>query len=173
MTRGKSICNVLATGLLLTACSVSSPIVPSPKEDSCKNVVEEETDVVFHPCEKEAIVVPIPYRPDYVDEDKVYDVVDEMPSFPGGPKAMFDYLAENVQYPKEIGETCAQGRVIISFIIEKDGSITEPTVVKSIHPALDKEALRVVRSMPKWTPGSQNGVRVRVKYVIPVTFRLE
>ena len=172
MTRGKSICNLLAiiNLMLLTACNTSNPIVPSSKEDHSNN----DAEAILHPCEKDRIV--IPYRPDYVedvDENKVYDVVEQMPKFPGGPKAMFEYIAYNVQYPKEMGETCAQGRVIVSFVVEKDGSLTDIKVVKSVYPALDEEALRVVKSMPKWISGSQNGVKVRVRYVIPVTFRLE
>ena len=171
MARGKTMCNVLASIsiMFLIACNASSQTIPSSEKDSCNN----DASAIFHPCEKDKIVVP--YRPDYVedvDEDKVYDVVDDMPKFPGGPKAMFDYLAYNVQYPKEMGEVCAQGRVIVSFVVEKDGSLTDFKVLKGVYPALDKEALRVVRSMPKWIPGSQNGVRLRVKYVVPVTFRL-
>ena len=94
-----------------------------------------------------------------------------MPSFPGGQKALTEYLAKNVQYPME--ETCGQGRVIVSFFVEKDGRITEANVVRSLSSALDEEALRVVNAMPKWRPGKQNGVCVRVKYTLPVTFRLQ
>ena len=116
--------------------------------------------------------VPLPL-PLTNDDSKIYDVVEQMPMFPGGQKALMEYLADNVRYPKEMEETCVQGRVIIKFVVEKDGSITDSKVVKSVHPALDEEALRVVKSMPKWIPGSQNGERVRVKYLIPVTFRLQ
>ena len=176
MTRGKSICNVLTSIsiILLIACNASSQTVPSSKKDSCNNDVKEEAGVLLHPCEKDKIV--IPYRPDYVepvDENKVYDVVEEMPSFPDGDKAMHEYLRKNIQYSDEMEESCVQGRVIISFVVEKDGSLTDFKVVKSVDPAYDKEALRVVKSMPKWIPGSQNGVKVRVKYLVPVTFRLE
>ena len=176
MTRGKSICNVLTSIsiILLIACNASSQTVPSSKKDSCNNDVKEEAGVLLHPCEKDKIV--IPYRPDYVepvDENKVYDVVEEMPSFPDGDKAMHEYLRKNIQYSDEMEELCVQGRVIISFVVEKDGSLTDFKVVKSVDPAYDKEALRVVKSMPKWIPGSQNGVKVRVKYLVPVTFRLE
>ena len=96
-----------------------------------------------------------------------------MPSFRGGQKALMAYLAENVQYPKDMKDTCAQGRVLVSFVVERDGSITEPKVVRSVCQALDKEALRVVNAMPKWMPGKQNGNAVRVKYVLPITFRLK
>ena len=115
----------------------------------------------------------IPYRPGFgpVDEEKVYDVVELMPSFPGGKEALKAYLAENVRYPKELEGTCVQGRVIITFIVEADGSLSHAKVIKSVHPALDKEALRVVKKMPKWIPGQQDYHKVRVRYIIPVTFR--
>ena len=117
----------------------------------------------------------IPYRPGYgpVDEEKVYDVVEQMPSFPGGIEALKAYLAENVRYPKELEGTCIQGRVIIAFIVEKDGRLSKAKVVKSVHPALDKEALRVVKKMPRWIPGQQGDRKVRVRYIIPVTFRIK
>ena len=176
MTRGKSIYYVLVSIsiILLIACNASSQTVPSSKKDSCNNDVKEEAGVLLHPCEKDKIV--IPYRPDYVepvDENKVYDVVEEMPSFPDGDKAMHEYLRKNIQYSDEMAESCVQGRVIISFVVEKDGSLTDFKVVKSVEPAYDKEALRVAKSMPKWIPGKQNGVAVRVRYLVPVTFRLE
>ena len=116
----------------------------------------------------------IPYRPGFgpVDEEKVYDVVELMPSFSGGKEALKAYLAENVRYPKELEENCVQGRVIITFIVEADGSLSQAKVIKSVHPALDKEALRVVKKMPKWIPGQQDYHKVRVRYIIPVTFRL-
>ena len=106
-------------------------------------------------------------------DGKVYDVVDEMPQFPGGSSKLFEFLARNVRYPAEAEKAGAQGRVIVSFVIEKDGSVSNAKTVKAIHPALDAEALRVINSMPKWTPGKKNGEATRVKYVAPVTFRLQ
>ena len=106
--------------------------------------------------------------------EKIFgDVVEQMPSFPGGQKALIEYLTANVRYPDDCEETCVQGRVIVSFVVERDGSITEAKVVKSVYPSLDEEALRVVNGMPKWIPGSLNGERVRTKYVIPITFKLK
>jgi protein TonB len=96
-----------------------------------------------------------------------------MPSFPGGQKALFDYLAENVRYPDDCEDTCVQGRVIVSFVVERDGRITEAKVVKSVYQSLDEEALRVVSGMPKWAPGKLNGEAIRTKYVIPITFKVE
>ena len=107
------------------------------------------------------------------DSNKAYDVVDEMPQFPGGPYALFEFISKNIQYPKEAEDANLQGRVIVSFVVEKDGSVSNAKVVRPIDPLLDAEALRVVNSMPKWIPGKQNGEAFRVKYTIPVTFRIE
>ena len=106
-------------------------------------------------------------------EGKVYDVVDEMPQFPGGPSKLFEFLAKNIRYPAEAEKAGAVGRVIVSFVVEKDGSISNAKAVKAIHPALDEEALRVINSMPNWTPGKKNGEDTRVKYVVPITFHLQ
>ena len=106
-------------------------------------------------------------------EKEAFDVVEQMPQFPGGPEALMQFLSQNVKYPKEAYEKNVQGRVIASFVVEKDGSITEAVIRKSIDPLLDAEALRVIGSMPKWEPGMQNGEAVRVKYTVPITFRLQ
>ena len=108
-----------------------------------------------------------------VEEEKVFDVVEQMPEFTGGPQALFNWLSANVKYPASAEENGVQGRVIVTFVVEIDGSITDVHVVKSVDPALDKEAARVVKSMPRWKPGKHNGSRVRVKYTVPVTFRLQ
>ena len=128
-------------------------------------------------------------------DTKVFDVVEQMPSFAGGEyvvryrdeegnvheetktcppgqAGLFQYLSNTIQYPVVAEENGVQGRVIVTFVVERDGSITDVKVVKSVAPSLDREAVRVVRSMPKWTPGKQKGDAVRVKYTMPVTFRL-
>lgn len=105
--------------------------------------------------------------------NKVFEVVEVMPSFPGGPAALQQYLKSNMRYPVVAQENGVQGRVVVSFVVERDGSITDVNVAKSVDPSLDKEATRVVKSMPKWIPGKQNGSAVRVKYNVPVTFRLQ
>ena len=120
-----------------------------------------------------AIDVPETLMAGDIDENIVYDIVEEMPSFPGGSEALFNYLSKSITYPKECEDVCVQGRVIITFIVEKDGSISDAKVVKSIYQPLDEEALRVVKGMPRWIPGKQNGKNLRVKYTIPVSFRLE
>jgi len=119
---------------------------------------------------KEVIAQPEPPKE---EETKVFDVVEQMPSFPGGQSALFQWLSSNIKYPVVAEENGVQGRVIVTFVVERDGSITDVKVVKSVDPSLDKEAVRVTKSMPKWIPGKQNGSAVRVKYTLPVTFRLQ
>jgi len=104
---------------------------------------------------------------------KVFTVVEQMPSFPGGMGALNSYLHDNVHYPTVAQENGVQGRVVISFVVERDGSISDVQVARSIDPSLDKEAVRVIKSMPKWQPGKQNGSSVRVKYNVPVNFKLQ
>lgn len=106
-------------------------------------------------------------------QPNVFDVVEGMPQFPGGAAALMQYLSQNIRYPKEAMEAKTQGRVIVQFVVEKDGSISGAHVVKSVNPQLDAEALRVVSAMPNWTPGTQNGQTVRVKYAVPISFRLK
>lgn len=106
------------------------------------------------------------------EEEKVFDVVEQMPQFPGGDAALFQYLSGHIKYPSIAEENGVQGRVIVTFVVERDGSITDVKIMKSVDPSLDREAARVVKSMPRWIPGKQNGSSVRVKYTVPVTFKL-
>ncbi|WP_315448288.1 energy transducer TonB [Segatella salivae] len=104
--------------------------------------------------------------------DMVFDVVEVMPQFPGGQIAMLQYIMKNIKYPEQAMKEGIQGRVTVRFIVEKDGSISNVRPVLSVHPLLDKEAVRVVESMPKWSPGKQNGKPVRVRFNVPVMFKL-
>ena len=150
MTRGKSICNVMRM-VAIVGISVGIAALTS--------------------CGKEAELLTPPAE---VKQTTIFCCGFEvMPSFPGGQKALMEYLAANVRYPDTMEDTCAQGRVVVNFVVERDGSITEPKVVKSVCQALDEEALRVVRAMPKWMPGKQFGECVRVRYMLPITFRLK
>ena len=119
---------------------------------------------------KEVIAQPEPPKE---EETKVFDVVEVMPSFPGGQAALFEWLSKNIKYPVVAEENGVQGRVIVTFVVERNGSITDVKFVKSVDPSLDKEAVRVVKAMPHWIPGKQNGSAVRVKFTVPVTFRLQ
>ena len=105
--------------------------------------------------------------------DKVYVVVEQMPSFPGGDSALLKYLFENVKYPVSALKAQKQGRVMVCFTVEKDGAISNVKVARSVTPSLDAEAVRAIKSMPKWSPGKQGGEFVRVKYIVPVSFRLK
>ena len=120
---------------------------------------------------KEDIKAPEP--PKHVEETKIFTVVEQMPLFPGGDAALMAYLRDNIHYPTVAAENGVQGRVVVGFVVERDGSITDVNVLRSVDPSLDREAMRVVKGMPRWTPGKQNGSAVRVKYQVPVTFRLQ
>ena len=104
--------------------------------------------------------------------DMLFSVVEVMPQYPGGQIAMLKYIMENIKYPEQAMKEGIQGRVAVRFIVEKDGSISDVKPILSVHPLLNKEAVRVVESMPKWTPGKQNGKPVRVRFNVPVMFKL-
>ena len=107
------------------------------------------------------------------DEGEVFQVVEQMPEFPGGMDKLMEYLSKNIKYPSIAQENNIQGRVIVEFVVNKDGSIVEPKVMRSVDTSLDNEAMRVIKSMPKWNPGKQRGKAVRVRYTVPVLFRLQ
>jgi protein TonB len=108
-----------------------------------------------------------------VEEQKVFDVVEQMPEFPGGQAALLKWISDHIKYPAVAEENGIQGRVVATFVVERDGSVTDVKIARSIDPSLDKEAIRVLKQMPKWIPGKQNGAAVRVKYTVPVTFKLQ
>lgn len=120
---------------------------------------------------KDEIAPPAP--PKAVEDNKIFEVVEQKPTFPGGDAALMSWLSQNIKYPVIAAENGVQGRVIVQFVVEKDGSITDVNVAKSVDPSLDKEAARVIKSMPKWIAGRQNGLPVRVRFMVPVTFRLQ
>ncbi len=107
------------------------------------------------------------------EETKIFDVVEQMPEFPGGQAALLKWISDNIKYPSIAEENGIQGRVVCTFVVERDGSVTDVKVARSIDPSLDKEAIRVLKKMPRWIPGKQNGSAVRVKYTVPVMFRLQ
>ena len=121
---------------------------------------------------KEDIAAPEPPK-HVVEETKIFTVVEQMPMFPGGDGALMGYLRDNIHYPTVAAENGVQGRVVVGFVVERDGSITDVNILRGVDPSLDREAMRVVKSMPRWNPGKQNGSAVRVKYQVPVSFRLQ
>ena len=157
------------------------PPPPAVQEVEVLNVVEDnvETESIEINTEddKEAEVViaaPVEAPVEEEEEEVVFVVVESMPEFPGGTQALFKYLSENVKYPVIAQENGIQGRVICQFVVNRDGSIVDVEVVRSGgDPSLDKEAIRVIKSMPKWKPGQQRGKPVRVKYTVPVNFKLQ
>ena len=117
--------------------------------------------------------VPPVVETEKVEEDVIHVTAEIMPEFPGGMAALMKFLGTNIKYPTISQEMGSMGRVIVQFVVDKDGTITNPTVARGVDAYLDKEAIRVVSSMPKWKPGVQNGKKVRVKYTVPVVFRLQ
>ncbi len=105
--------------------------------------------------------------------EQVFRVVEVMPKFPGGDAELLKFIAKNVKYPQESQNKGEQGRVICSFVVTKDGTLTNYKVIRGISPALDQEAVRVLQMMPRWTPGTQKGKPVAVKYTVPITFKLQ
>ena len=156
------------------------PPPPVVQEVEVLNVVEdnvetESIEVNAEDDKAEEVVIAAPVEaPVEEEEEEVVVVVESMPEFPGGQQALFKYLSENVKYPVIAQENGIQGRVICQFVVNKDGSIVDVEVVRSGgDPSLDKEAIRVIKSMPKWKPGKQRGKAVRVKYTVPVNFKLQ
>ena len=121
---------------------------------------------------KEDIAAPEPPK-HVVEETKIFTVVEQMPMYPGGDAALMGYLRDNIKYPTVAAENGVQGRVVVGFVVERAGSITDVNILRGVDPSLDREAMRVVKSMPRWNPGKQNGSAVRVKYQVPVSFRLQ
>ncbi|HKK60774.1 MAG TPA: energy transducer TonB [Salinivirga sp.] len=107
------------------------------------------------------------------EEPEIFMVVEQMPEFPGGQGELFKYISQNIQYPAIAKENGIQGKVFIQFVVGKDGSITNVTVLRGVDPSLDKEAVRVVKNMPKWKPGKQRGKPVYVRYQVPINFKLQ
>ena len=141
---------------------------------------EGTNDRIVPPTAVEAPPPPPPPAPEAPKEEvkaevtqKIFDVVEQQPSFPGGQGALLSWLNSNIHYPPVAEENGIQGKVVVSFVVEPDGSISNVAVVRGVDQSLDKEAVRVVKSMPKWNPGKQNGQAVRVKYNLPVTFKLQ
>lgn len=159
------------------------PPPPPPAAAEILSIVDDNVkldDVDIASTEDNAAVAQTQtYTPPAVVEEEeesaqqIFTVVEEMPEFPGGQSALLGYLSKSIKYPVVAQENGIQGRVSCSFTINKDGSIVDAEVIRGVDPSLDKEALRVINSMPKWKPGKQRGKPVRVKYTVPVTFRLQ
>ena len=158
------------------------PPPPAPETPEIIQVVEEKVETRIEinteddasKRQMETFVPPPPPKPKVEEvNEEIFVVVEEQPEFPGGNAAMMKFLSDNIKYPVIAQENGIQGRVITNFVVERDGSITDVQVVRGVDPSLDKEAVRVIQSMPKWKPGKQRGSAVRVRFTLPVVFRLQ
>ncbi len=168
--------------IITTAETLPPPPPPDvPEVIEILNVVEDdietaEIEINTEDDKNKQVVIQAPVTAAKVEEEDdqvVFVVVESMPSFPGGDAALFKYLNDNIKYPVIAQESGIQGRVICQFVVNRDGSIVDIEVVRSVDKSLDAEAIRVIKNMPKWTPGKQRGKTVRVKYTLPVNFRLQ
>lgn len=157
------------------------PVAPPPVAENL-TIVDNEADVEetdIASTEDVGQAVEIKYVAPTVEEEEpeeqtIFEVVEQMPEFPnGGMAGLMQFLSKNIKYPTIAQENGTQGRVVVQFVVNKDGSIVDATVLRGVDPYLDKEAIRVINSMPKWKPGMQRGKPVRVKYTVPVMFRLQ
>jgi protein TonB len=169
--------------IIQTAEVLPPPPPPDvPEVIEILNVVEDDIEVAEIQIDTEddkdrevVIQAPVSNLGTYSEEDSdvPFVVVENMPQFPGGDAALFKYLSDNIRYPVIAQESGIQGRVILQFVVNRDGSIVDIEVVRGVDRSLDAEAVRVVQAMPRWTPGRQRGKTVRVKYTLPVNFRLQ
>ncbi len=156
------------------------PVVAAPE---VLNVVEDDVkldqkEIISSEDTQKAAQTQTYVAPTVVEEEEesaqqIFTVVEKMPSFPGGDTELFKFLSKSIKYPVIAQENGIQGRVICTFVVNRDGTIVDAEVVRGVDASLDREALRVINSMPKWTPGEQRGKPVRVKYTLPVQFRLQ
>ncbi len=157
------------------------PPPPAPAVEEILNIVEDDVEIEEVEIKSteddqsqavEIIEMPPPEEEEEVTNE-IFTVVEDMPEFPGGQVELLKFIGKSVKYPVIAQENGIQGRVIVTFTVERDGSVADAKIVRGVDPSLDKEALRVINSMPKWKAGMQRGKPVRVKYTIPVTFRLQ
>jgi protein TonB len=158
------------------------PPPPEPETPEIIEVVEEKVETRMEikseddqsQRQTEVYIPPPPPKPKQEEvTEEIFVVVEEQPEFPGGNAAMMKFLSDNIRYPVIAQENGIQGRVICNFVVERDGSITDVQVVRGQDPSLDREAIRVIQQMPKWKPGKQRGSAVRVRFTLPVVFRLQ
>jgi len=160
--------NSLVLFLVISLIACSSKKESNVKQDTLPVSTQSQLNLKESDCEQRD-VNPGPIDP----ATYIYDVVETMPQFPGGQEKMLEFIAKNLKYPAIANESCVQGRTIVRFIVTKKGKLQNFVVVRSLDPAFDKEAIRVLKLMPRWIPGKQNGVDVNVYFTLPVSFKLE
>ena len=154
--------------------------VEMPKQTTQLEIVDDDVEVedieINVETDQNEVIeeyVPVEVEEEEVVEAEVFTIVEQMPSFPGGDAKMYEYLGKNIKYPQIARETGIQGRVFVNFVVEPDGSVSNVKVLRGIGGGCDEEAMRVVKGMPKWSPGKQRGKTVRVSYTLPVVFKLQ
>ena len=154
--------------------------VEVPKQTTQVEIVQDDVeveDIEINADVQQDEVIEEYVAPEVVEEEvveqEIFKIVEEMPAFPGGEAKLMEYVAKNVKYPQIARETGVQGRVYVNFVVEPDGSVSNVSVLRGIGGGCDEEAIRVVKSMPKWKPGKQRGKAVRVSYMLPVNFKLQ
>ena len=145
--------------------------VPVPEEEIEEEIIEYNFESDF---DEDTEILDFAITEDIEEEvaDEIFDVVEDQPEFPGGEAALYSYLGENINYPSQARRMGIEGRVYVQFVVDRDGSITQVQAVRGIGAGCDEEAVRVVKAMPKWDPGRQRGRAVRVKMIVPITFKL-
>ena len=154
--------------------------VEVPKQTTQLEIVQDDVEVedieINADVDQNEVIeeyVPVEVEEEEVQEQEIFQIVEEMPSYPGGEGKLMEYVAKNIKYPQIARETGIQGRVFVGFVVEPDGSVSNVKVLRGIGGGCDEEAMRVVKSMPKWKPGKQRGKAVRVSYMLPVNFKLQ
>ena len=154
--------------------------VEVPKQTTQLEIVQDDVEVedieINAEVDQQEVIeeyVPVEVEEEEVVEAEIFQIVEEMPAFPGGEAKLMEYVAKNIKYPQIARETGIQGRVFVGFVVEPDGSVSNVKVLRGIGGGCDEEAMRVVKSMPKWKPGKQRGKAVRVSYMLPVNFKLQ
>ena len=154
--------------------------VEMPKQTTQLEIVQDDVEVedieINAEVDQQEVIeeyVPVEVEEEEVQEQEIFQIVEEMPSFPGGEAKLMEYVAKNIKYPQIARETGIQGRVFVGFVVEPDGSVSNVKVLRGIGGGCDEEAMRVIKSLPKWKPGKQRGKAVRVSYQIPVFFKLQ
>ena len=154
--------------------------VEVPKQTTQLEIVQDDVEVedidINAEVDQQEVIeeyVPVEVEEEEVQEQEIFQIVEEMPSYPGGEQKLMEFVAKNIKYPQIARETGIQGRVFVGFVVEPDGSVSNVKVLRGIGGGCDEEAMRVVKSMPKWKPGKQRGKAVRVSYMLPVNFKLQ
>ena len=154
--------------------------VEMPKQTTQLEIVQDDVEVedieINADVDQNEVIeeyVPVEVEEEDVQEQEIFQIVEEMPAYPGGEQKLMEFVAKNIKYPQIARESGIQGRVFVGFVVEPDGSVSNVKVLRGIGGGCDEEAMRVVKSMPKWKPGKQRGKAVRVSYMLPVNFKLQ